>query len=69
MGLRQVLQTRHMLSLFLYNMLKISFACSLHLGTNDHILMWLRQAETQFRNGIVRGSYGYLWYGQVLGDM
>ena len=68
-GLRQVLQTRQVLSLFLYNMLKISFACcSSHLGTNDRILMWIRRAETQFQNGIICGSYGYLWYGQVLGD-
>ena len=50
-------------------MLRISFTfCSLHLGTNDHILMFVRQAEARFWNGIVRGSYGYLHYGQVLGD-
>ena len=71
MGLRQavVLQTMQVLSLFLYNMLRISFACcSSHLGTNDHILMFVRKAETRFWNGIVRGSCGYLRYGQVLGD-
>ena len=71
MGLRQavVLQTRQVLSLFLYNMLRISFAfCSSHLGTNDHILMFVRRVETRFWNGIVRGSCGYLRYGQVLGD-
>ena len=48
-GLRQavVLQTRQVLSLFLYNMLRISFAfCSSHLGTNDRILMFVRRAET-----------------------
>ena len=70
-GLRQVvvLQTRQLLSLFLYNMLRISFGfCSLHLGTNDRILMFVRQAETRFWNGIVCGTCGYLWYGQVLGD-
>ena len=64
-GLRQVvvLQTRQVLSLFLYNMLRILFACcSSHLGTNNHILMWLRRAETRFQNGIVCGSCGYLWY-------
>ena len=64
-----VLQTRQVLSLFLYNMLRISFGfCSSHLGTNDRILMFVRRAETRFWNGIVRGTYGYLWYGQVLGD-
>ena len=64
-----VLQTRQVLSLFLYNMLIISFAfCSSHLGTNDRILMFFNQAETRFWNGIVRGSYGCLRYGQVLGD-
>ena len=71
MGFRQavVLQTRQVLSLFLYNMLRISFAfCSSHLGTNDHILMFVRRVETQFWNGILRGSCGYLRYGQVLGD-
>ena len=70
-GLQQaiVLQTRQVLSLFLYNMLRISFAfCSSHLGTNDRILMFVRRAETWFWNGIVRGSCGYLLYGQVLGD-
>ena len=70
-GLRQVevLQTRQVLSLLLYNMLRISFSCcSSHLGTNDHILIFVRRAETQFWNGIVRGSCGYLRYGQVLGD-
>ena len=48
-GLRQAILVglRQVLSLFLYNMLKISLAyCSLHLGTNDRILMWLRQAKT-----------------------
>ena len=50
-------------------MLRISFGfCSLHLGTNDRILMFVRRAETRFWNGIVRGSCGYLGYGQVLGD-
>ena len=50
-------------------MLKISFACcSSHLGTNNHILMFVRRAETRFWNDIVHGSCGYLWYGQVLGD-
>ena len=71
MGLQQVvvLQTRQVLSLFLYSMLKILFGfCSSHLGTNDRILMFVRRAETRFWNGIVRGTYGYLWYGQVLGD-
>ena len=71
MGLRQAILVglRQVLSLFLYNMLKISFdCCSSHLGTNDRILIWLRRVETRFQNGIVRGSYGYLWYGQVLGD-
>ena len=70
-GLRQavVLQTRQVLSLFLYNMLRVSFACcSLHLGTKDRILVFVRRAETRFWNGIVRGSCGYLRYGQVLGD-
>ena len=45
MGLRQaiVLQFRQVLSLFLYNMLRISFAfCSSHLGTNGCILMFVR---------------------------
>ena len=48
-GLRQavVLQTRQVLSLCLYNMLRISFAfCSSHLGTNNYILMFVRRAET-----------------------
>ena len=70
-GLQQaiVLQTRQVLSLFLYNMLRISFAfCSSHLGTNDRILMFVRRAETRFLNGIVCGNCGYLQYGQVLGD-
>ena len=70
-GLRQVivLQTRQVLSMFLCNMLIISFACcSSHSGTNDRILMFVRRAETRFWNGIVRGSCGYLCYGQVLGD-
>ena len=30
--------------------------------------MFVRQVETRFWNGIVRGSCGYLGYGQVLGD-
>ena len=30
--------------------------------------MFVRRAETQFWNSIVRGSCGYLQYGQVLGD-
>ena len=71
MGLRQAvaLQTRQVPSLFSYIMLRVSFACcSLHLGTNDRILMFVRRAETRFWNGIVRGSCGYLRYGQVLGD-
>ena len=70
-GLRQVvvLQTRQVLSLFLYNMLRISFGfCSLHLETNDSVLMFVRRAETRFWNGIVRGTCGYLRNGQVLGD-
>ena len=70
-GLRQVVvpQTRQVLSLFLYNMLRISFGFwSLHLGTNDRIVMFVRWAETQFWNGIVCGTCGYLRYGQVLGD-
>ena len=49
-GLRQavVLQTRQVPSLFLYIMLRVSFACcSLHLGTNDRILMFVRRAETE----------------------
>ena len=65
-GLQQavVLQTRQVLSLLVNNMLKISFAfCSSHLGTNNRILMFVRQAETRFWNGIVRGSCGYLRYG------
>ena len=71
MGLRQVvvLQTRQVPSLFLYNMLRISFGFySLHLETNDSVLMFVRRAETRFWNGIVRGTCGYLLYGQVLGD-
>ena len=71
MGLRQVvvLQTRQVLSLLVNNMLRISFAfCSSHLGTNNRILMFVRRVETRFWNGIVHGSCGYLWYGQVLGD-
>ena len=63
MGFRQavVLQTRQVLSLFLYNMLRISFSCcSSHLGTNDRILMFVRRAKTRFWNGIVHGSCGYL---------
>ena len=71
MGFRQavVLQTRQVLLLFLYNMLRVSFACcSSHLGTNDRILMFVRRAKTRFWNGIVHGSCGYLRYGQVLGD-
>ena len=70
-GLQQVvvLQTRQVLSLFLYNMLRISFGfCSLHLEINNRILMFVRRAETGFWNGIVRGTCGYLRYGQVLGD-
>ena len=70
-GLQQavVLQTRQVLLLFLYNMLRVSFACcSSHLGTNDRILMFVRWAETWFWNGIVCGSCGYLRYGQVLGN-
>ena len=56
-------------SLFLYNILRISFRYfSLHLETNDRILIFGRQAETRFWNGIVRGSCGYLQYGQVLSD-
>ena len=71
MGLQQVvvLQTRQVLSLFLYNMLRISFGfCSLHFETNDRILMFVRRAETRFWNGIVCGTCGYLLYGQVIGD-
>ena len=71
MGLQQVvvLQTRQVPSLFLYNILIISFGfCSSHLETNDRILMFVRRAETRFWNGIVRGNCGYLLYGQVLGD-
>ena len=30
--------------------------------------MFVRQVETRFWNGIVRGSCGYFQYGQVLGD-
>ena len=44
-GLRQVevLQTRQVPSLFLYNILIISFGfCSSHLETNDHFLMFVR---------------------------
>ena len=70
-GLQQVvvLQTRQVRSLFLYNMLRISFGfCSSHLKTNDRILMFVRRAETRFWNGIVRGTCGYLLYGQMLGD-
>ena len=70
-GLRQVvvLQTRQVLSLFLYNMLRISFGfCSSHLETNNRILMFVRRAKTRFWNGIVRGTCGYLLYGQVLGN-
>ena len=63
-----VLQTRQVLSLCLYNMLRISFAfCSSHLGTNNCILIFVKRAKTQFWNGIVCGSCGYLQYGQVLG--
>ena len=63
-----MLLTREVLSLFLYNMLRVSFACcSSHLGTNDRILIFVWQAETRFWNAIVCGSYGYLRYGQVLG--
>ena len=71
MGLQQVvvLQTRQVLSLFLYNMPRISFGfCSLHLGTNDRTTMFVKQAETRFWNGTVRGTWGYLLHGQVLGD-
>ena len=70
-GLQQavVLQTRQVLSLLVNNMLKISFAfCSSHLGTNNRILIFVRRVETRFSNGIVRGSCGYLRYGQVLGN-
>ena len=64
-----MLQTRQVLSLFLYNIFRISFAfCSSHLGTNNRILMFVRRVETRFWNGIVCGSCGYLQYGQVLGD-
>ena len=48
-GLRQVvvLQTRQVPSLFLYNMLRISFGfCSSHLETNDRILMFVKRVET-----------------------
>ena len=65
-ALRQavVLQTRQVLSLCLYNMLRISFAfCSSHLGTNNCILIFVKRAKTQFWNGIVRGSCCYLQYG------
>ena len=44
-GLRQVamLQTRQVPSLFLYNILIISFGfCSSHLETNDRILMFVK---------------------------
>ena len=70
-GLRQVvvLQIRQVLSLFLYNMLRMSFGfCSSHLETNNCIFMFVRRAETGFWNGIVRGTCGYVRYGQVLGD-
>ena len=70
-GLRQVvvLQTRQVPSLFLYNMLRILFGfCSLHLDTNDSVLMFVRRAETRFWNGIVLRTCGYFLYGQVLGD-
>ena len=65
-ALRQaiVLQTRQVLSLCLYKMLRISFAvCSSHLGTNNCILMFVKRAKTRFWNGIVCGSCGYLRYG------
>ena len=39
-----------------------------NLGTNHRTTMFVRQAETRFWNGIVRGACGYLLYGQVLGD-
>ena len=48
-GLRQVvvLQTRQVPSLFLYNMLRISFGfCSSHLETNYRILMFVKRVET-----------------------
>ena len=68
MGLRQVvvLQTRQVLSLFLYNMLRMSFGCcSSHLETNNCTFVVVRRAETGFLNGIVRGTCGYVRYGQV----
>ena len=70
-GLQQVvvLQTWQVPSLFLYNMLRISFGFySSHLETNDCILMFVSWAETRFWNGIVLRTCGYLLYGQVLGD-
>ena len=70
-GLQQVvvLQTRQVPSLFLYNMLRISFGfCSSHLETNYRILMFVKRVETWFWKAIVRGTCGYLLYGQVLDD-
>ena len=44
-----VLQTRQVLSLYLYNMLRISFAfCSLHLGTNNCIYCLLGERRLDF---------------------